>query len=220
MKIKLKILKENKQKINESRYAGLYDVTGIYPGSLNLFIKHFVDVPIELSMKRKDFIESSFGQQIEALTDMDIPKTSRRTAKTPLEKVKKALRFGYTFWWSEIFGVQMAEEIIKYKVDSYLSDLSERLKAINYSTQTPDQFQQLPEEEKALVYEKHFLEDHLDSFFNQHVKTNTMNTTGFVGNPGVGAGLYGQMTDWWMSTAGADLMKQAIKDGLPSMPQR
>ena len=114
----------------------------------------------------------------------------------------------------------MAETIIDYKVKTYLEDLGQRLEAINYSTQTSDEFQQLSERQKALVYEKHFLEDHLDSFFNQHVKTNSMNTTGFVGNPGVGSGLYGQMADWWMSTEGADAMKQSIKDNMSILPQR
>lgn len=72
MKLKIKILKENKQKLSEGRYDGLYDVAGIYPGSIDLFIKHFAEVPIEISMDRKDFIESSFGQEIEALRDEDI----------------------------------------------------------------------------------------------------------------------------------------------------
>ena len=220
MKIKLKILNENKRKINEGRYDGLYNVTGIYPGSLDVFIEHFIEVPIELSMKRKNYIDSSFGQEIESLTDQDIPRTSRRTSKTPLEKVKKSLSFGYSFWWREVFGTQMAETIINYKVKTYLEDLGQRLEAINYSTQTSEEFQQLSERQKALVYEKHFLEDHLGSFFNQHVKTNSMNTTGFVGNPGVGSGLYGQMADWWMSTEGADAMKQSIKDNMSILPQR
>ena len=103
MKLKIKILKENKQKLSEGRYDGLYDVAGIYPGSIDLFIKHFAEVPIEISMDRKDFIESSFGQEIEALRDEDIPRTSARSSKTPLDKVKNALRRGHTYWWNEIF---------------------------------------------------------------------------------------------------------------------
>jgi len=220
MKLKIKILKENKQKLSEGRYDGLYDVAGIYPGSIDLFIKHFAEVPIEISMDRKDFIESSFGQEIEALRDEDIPRTSARSSKTPLDKVKNALRRGHTYWWNEIFGPQMAETIIQYKVFVYLTELEEKLNAINYSTQTSEEFQELPEQEKALVYEKHFLEDYLDSFFGQHVKMSSMNTTGYVGNPGVGSGLYGQMADWWMSTEGADIMKSIIKDNLSALPQR
>ncbi len=48
----------------------------------------------------------------------------------------------------------------------------------------------------------------------------SMNTTGFLDNPGVGAGLYGQMKDWYMSTAGADVLGQKIKELLPMLPQR
>ena len=220
MKLKLKILKESNENLKEGRYDGLYNVTRIYPGSLGLFIKHFVEVPIEVSMDRRDFIESSFGQQIEALTDADIPATGARTSKTPLDKVKDALKRGHTYWWNEVFGSEMAETIIQYKVFVYLAELEEKLNAINYSTQTSEEFQELPEDQKALVYEKHFLEDYLDSFFNRHVKTNAMNTTGYVGNPGVGSGLYGQMADWWMSTEGADIMKKMIKDNLSALPQR
>ena len=220
MKLKVKILKENKNLINEGRYDGLYDVAGIYPGSIDLFIKHFAEVPIEVSMDRKEFIQSSFGQEIEALRDEDIPQTSARTSKTPLDKVKSGLLRGHTHWWNEIFGPQMAETIIQYKVFVYLAELEEKLNAINYSTQTSEEFQQLPEQQKAIVYEKHFLEDYLDSFFSQHVKMNSMNTTGYAGNPGVGSGLYGQMADWWMSTEGADAMKANIKDNLSALPQR
>jgi len=220
MKLRIKILKESKQKLSEGTYDGLYDVAGIYPGSIDLFIKHFVEVPMDVSMDRRNFIQSSFGQEIEALRDEDIPRTSAGTAKTPLDKVKNGLLRGHTHWWNEIFGPQMAETIIQYKVFVYLTELEEKLNAINYSTQTSEEFQQLPEEQKALVYEKHFLEDYLDSFFSQHVKMNSMNTTGYVGNPGVGSGLYGQMADWWMSTEGADTMKAIIKDNLSALPQR
>ena len=54
MKIKLKILKENKSQLNESRYKGLYDIMGVYPGSLDIFIKHFVENPIEVSKEVYD----------------------------------------------------------------------------------------------------------------------------------------------------------------------
>lgn len=47
-----------------------------------------------------------------------------------------------------------------------------------------------------------------------------MNNTGFLDNPGVGAGLYGQMKDWYMSTDGADVLKQKIKELIPLLPQR
>ena len=85
---------------------------------------------------------------------------------------------------------------------------------------TGEEFEMLPEEDKAAVYEKHFFEDHIDDFFAQHVKMGSMNTTGYVGNPGVGSGLYGQMSDWWMSTEGADMLKDSIKQQFSTLPQR
>ena len=64
------------------------------------------------------------------------------------------------------------------------------------------------------------MEDNLADFFDKHVKMSSMNSTGFVGNPGVGSGLYGQMADWWMSTAGADMLEGAISQRLSMLPQR
>ena len=55
MKMKLKIIKE-------SRYQGLYDVAGIQPGSLDLFIKHFVNIEIDVEKARRDFFVSTFGK--------------------------------------------------------------------------------------------------------------------------------------------------------------
>lgn len=220
MKLKVKILKENKNLLIEGRYDGLYQLTDIYPGSLGVFIKHFLEVPIDVSMDRREFIESSFGDKIEALTEEDIPPTSKRTARTPLEKVKRGLLQGHTFWWNEIFGPDMAEVIIQYKAFVYLTELESNLNRINYSEMTSEEFEAMPPADKALVYEKHFLEDHLDSFFDKHVKMNSMNTTGYVGNPGTGSGLYGQMADWWMSTTGADILQDKIGQNLSALPQR
>ena len=220
MKLKLKILKEDKRTLNENRYTGLYQQVGAHPGSLDMFIRNFIEIPIDIEMARRDFIQSNFGPQINALTDADIPPTSKRTASTPLQKVQKGLIHGHTFWWNRIFGPQMAEDIIRYKASSYMQDLKSRLESFNYSTMTGEEFEMLPEEDKAAVYEKHFFEDHIDDFFDQHVKMGSMNTTGYVGNPGVGSGLYGQMSDWWMSTEGADMLRDSIKQQFSTLPQR
>ena len=96
----------------------------------------------------------------------------------------------------------------------------EGLERIGYDSITAEEFNMLSPDDKNLVFEKHFLEDYLDSFINDHVKMDSMNTTGFLDNPGVGAGLYGQMKDWYMSTAGADVLGQKIKELLPMLPQR
>ena len=213
MKLRLKIL-------TESRYRGLYEITGIQPGSIDLFIKHFVDIGMEVQNARRDFFTGTFGDQIDSLTDADIPRTSSRGYRSALDKVKVALRSGTSHWYNQVFGSDMADFVIEAKVLMYLTELAEGLERISYETITGEEFNALPTVDKNLVFEKHFLEDHLDSFINDHVKMNSMNTTGFLDNPGVGAGLYGQMKDWYMSTAGADVLGQKIKELLSMVPQR
>jgi len=211
--MKLKILKE-------SRYAGLYDMVAVQPGSIDLFIKHFVDIHVDVQTARRDFFTSTFGSQIDALTDADIPRTSSRGYPDALTKVQVQLRAGISHWYNQIFGSDMADFVIEAKVLMYLTELTEGLERIGYETISGEEFNALPTADKNLVFEKHFLEDYLDSFINDHVKMNSMNTTGFLDNPGVGAGLYGQMKDWYMSTAGADVLKKKIKEMLPMLPQR
>ena len=213
MKMKLKIL-------NESRYQGLYEQTGIQPGSIDLFIKHFVDIDIGIENARRDFFTDTFGDEIESLSDEDIPRTSARGYGSALDKVKVALRSGRSHWYNQVFGSDMADFVIEAKVLMYLTELAEGLERIGYETITGQEFNMLPDADKNLVFEKHFLEDYLDSFIDEHVKMSSMNTTGFLDNPGVGAGLYGQMKDWYMSTAGADVFGQKIKEMLPMLPQR
>ncbi len=213
MKMKLKILKE-------SRYQGLYDVTGIQPGSIDLFIKHFVNISMEIQSQRRDFFTSTFGDRIDTLTDADIPRTSSRGYPDALTKVQVQLRAGISHWYNQVFGSDMADFVVEAKALMYLTELAEGLERIGYETITGEQFNALPPADKNLVYEKHFLEDYLDSFIRDHVKMASMNTTGFLDNPGVGAGLYGQMKDWYMSTAGADVFGQKIKEMLSMLPQR
>ena len=220
MKMKVKILNESKAMLKES-YMGLYDQVGVQPGSLDLFLKHFVEGNLEdVGLRVYEFIKDTYGSRIEALTDADIPRTSARGRGTPLQKVKNGLYWGHTHWWNQIFGPAAADGIIEMKALLYMMDLTEGLERIGYSTITPEQFAALPAQDQNLVYEKHFIEDYLDNFFDQHVKMSSMNNTGFLDNPGVGAGLYGQMKDWYMSTDGADVLKQKIKELLPLLPQR
>ena len=213
MKMKLKILKE-------SRYQGLYDVVGVQPGSIDLFIKHFVNVGLDVQAARRDFFTSTFGSQIDALTDADIPRTSSRGYPDALTKVQVQLRAGISHWYNQIFGSDMADFVIEAKVLMYLTELAEGLERIGYETITGKEFNELPTADKNLVFEKHFLEDYLDSFIKDHVKMSSMNNTGFLDNPGVGAGLYGQMSDWYMSTTGAKVLGQKIKEMLTLLPQR
>ena len=219
MKIKLKIVKENKALLNEGRYDGLYQVMGVYPGSLDIFLKHFVEYPIEVSRKVFEFTGEYFLDDIDALRDEDIPRTSARGRKTPLDKVKVGLRWGQTHWWNQIFGAEAAGSIIEFKVLNYLNDLRDKLDAINYSSITTEEFESLTQEQKNIVYEKHFLEDHFNDFFDNHVRVSAMNTTGYVGNLVHGSGLYGQMSDWWMSGDGADMFKAEMERSIPLLQQ-
>ena len=175
---------------------------------------------MDVQNQRRDFFTSTFGDKIEALTDADIPRTSARGYGSALDKVKVALRSGTSHWYNQVFGPEMADFVIEAKVLMYLTELAEGLEKIGYETITAEEFNRLPQTDKNLVFEKHFLEDYLDSFINDHVKMDSMNTTGFLDNPGVGAGLYGQMKDWYMSTAGAGVFGQKIKEMLPMLPQR
>lgn len=220
MKLKLKIINENKAHLIESRYNGLYQIMGVYPGSLDVFIEHFVEYPIETIGKEVyDFTNQYFNDEIESLTDEDIPRTSARGRKTPLDKVKVGLRWGHTHWWNQIFGPEATSAIIEFKVLNYLGDLGDRLDALNYSSITTEEFEALPQKQKNVVYEKHFLEDHFDDFFDNHVRVSSMNTTGYVGNLGHGSGLYGQMSDWWMSGDGADMFKSEMVKSIPLLPK-
>jgi len=175
---------------------------------------------MDVQTQRREFFIGTFGDQIDSLTDADIPRTSARGYSSALDKVKVALRSGTSHWYNQVFGSDMADFVIEAKVLMYLTELAEGLERIGYETITAEEFNVLPTADKNLVFEKHFLEDYLDSFINDHVKMNSMNTTGFLDNPGVGAGLYGQMKDWYMSTAGADVLGEKIKELLSMLPQR
>lgn len=221
MKLKLKILKEsNRQESFNTRYQGLYDHMSLHPGSLDLFISHFADYDPVVQNERRELLADSFGEDIESLTDADIPRTSARGYGSALTKVKAALYAGHSHWYKQIFGEAAANFVIETKVLAYILDLKENLDRIGYKTITAQEFQDLPSKDKNIIYEKHFLDDYLDSFVDDHVKMNSMNTTGFLDNPGVGAGLYGQMKDWYMSTAGADFFKMKLKEYLGKLPQR
>ena len=82
----------------------MYDVTGIQPGSIDMFIKHFVENPsMDVQKARREFFSSTFGDQIDSLTDADIPKTSARGYGSALDKVKVALRWGTSHWYNQSF---------------------------------------------------------------------------------------------------------------------
>jgi len=219
MKLRLKIIKENKDLLKEGRYDGLYQAMGVYPGSLDIFLKHFAEDDITVSRELFEFTREAFKDEIESLEDADIPRTSARGRKTPLDKVKVGLYWGQTHWWNQVFGEEMAASIVEFKVLSYLGELKDKFDAINYTTITAEEFEALPREQKNVVYEKHFLEDHFSDFFDAHVATTAMNTTGYVGNIGHGSGLYGQLSDWWMGGDGAPIFKAKMLENISLLPQ-
>ena len=211
---KIKILKENKLLVENQ--DGLYDLMGIVPGSLDLFLDTFTSLNPIFSSSLRNFISRNFQNLIDGVTEQDLPPTGTRGYKTPLEKVKALLSAGVTFWWYEIFGTQMVSKIIRFQVVSYYIELEERIEDIDYqgkgySELTPEDFENLPEEDKRIIYEKHFWEDYLDSFFDNQMSVFADLGKGYVGGAGIDSGLYGQMHDWWMSTDGLDMMKSEMK---------
>ena len=212
MKLKLKILKESIQ--------GLYDHLGLPKGTIDLFLKHFVQVGPDVYKKRFDLFSTMFGSQIESLTDSDIPRTSSRGYQSSLQKVQAQLYAGTSHWYNQVFGEDIAMKVIEDKVAMYVDELKEGLMRINYVNITPEEFNKLPPEDMNLIFEKHFFDDYLEGFFNDHVKSSAMGTTGYIDNPGVGTGLYGGMKDWYMSTGGEPFFRQKMKEMMAKLPQR
>lgn len=209
--------------IKEGRWSGTYTALGIQEGSLDIFIKHFIEGNLDVNQQRRKFIEESFGPEIDALQPGDISAnyTSKYKMSDPVGPVKEALKNGHTYWWATVFGPEMADAIIEYKSLAYFVELAEKLEEIGYESLTKESFAALPEDKKSVVYEKHFMEDHLDQFFDEQISKRSVGNTGFVGNPGFGVGLMGNIHDWWMANEGFDMwkghMKQASNDLSSSM---
>jgi hypothetical protein len=212
---KIKILKENKLLLEDKR--GLYDLMGIMPGSLDLFLETFTSLNPTFKASLRSFVSNNFQNLIDSLREEDLPPTGARGYKTPLTKVKALLSSGVTFWWYELFGVQIASKIVRFQVVSYYIELEERLEDIQYegkgySEITSEDFKKLPEEDKKIIYEKHFWEDYLESFFDNQMSVAADLGKGYVGAEGMESGLYGQMNDWWMSTDGRGIMKSEMRE--------
>lgn len=219
MKMK-KILNEWRRYVLEESNGGLYsNILGVKPGTIDIFLKAFKDDNTN-TLVLKPKIEARYGGMIDALRESDIPPTQKGSAKTSLEKVKKGLRVGQTYWWAQIFGSELAK-IIDMKAEMYIDMLKSELQTIRYKKISQEQFDKLPEEKRAAVYEKQYMDANIDSFFDDHVKSGAQNTSGFVGNANPeGAGLHGMMNDFWLSTHGADMLKDAIKSKMIKLPSR
>jgi hypothetical protein len=211
---KIKILKENKLLLEDK--AGLYDLMGVMPGSLDLFLETFTSLNPTFKNALRRFISKNFQNLIDDVEESDLPPTGTRGYKTSLEKVKSLLSAGVTFWWYELFGIGVVSKIIRFQVVSYYIELEERIEDINYkgkgySELTPEDYAKLSKEDRNAAYEKHFWEDYLDSFFDSQMSKEADLGKKYVGGDGIPSGLHGLMNDWWMSTDGRGIMKSEMR---------
>ena len=214
MRYRIKILKENK--LLAENKTGLYDLMGVMPGSLDLFLETFTSLNPIFSKNLRRFVSKNFQNLIDDVEESDLPPTSAQGYKTSLQKVKTLLSAGVAFWWYELFGIDVVSKIIRFQVVSYYVELEERVEDISYqgksySELTPKDYPKLPKEDRDVAYEKHFWEDYLDSFFDNQMSVEADLGKKYVGGDGKLSGLYGQMNDWWMSTDGRGLMKSEMR---------
>jgi len=215
MKLRLKILEENV--LLKEGNEGLYKLMGVKPGTLDIFLETFTGSSPSHQEALRGFISSRFGPQIEALTDEDLPDTDPRGYSTSLSKVKALLSNGVLYWWYQLFGLDAARLLVRYQVISYYMDLEDAIESINfegkgYSEITSEDFAKLPEEDKNIIYEKHFWEDYLDSFFDKQMAQASDTGNKYAGGAGIPSGLFGTMNDWWMSTDGRGIMKAEMRE--------
>ena len=207
--MKIRVLKESK--ILAEGKEGLYRQIGVKPGSLDLFLDVFTGSDPSFDNSLRNFISNKYQRLIDDLQESDIPPTSARGYSSALQKVKALLMGGVTYWWYELFGLDVVRSIIRFQVISYYVELEDRLEDIGYGQEGFD-FNSLSEQDKNIVYEKHFWEDYLDSFFDNHVDKSADLGNKWVGGEGIPTGLYGQLKDWWMSTDGRGIFKAEMRD--------
>lgn len=207
--LKIRILKESKILVEGKE--GLYRQIGVKPGSLDLFLDVFTGSSPSFDNHLRNFISKNYQELIDGLEESDIPPTSARGYDSPLQKVKALLSAGVTHWWYELFGLEIARKIIRFQVVAYYVELEDRLEDIGYGEEGFD-FNSLSDEDKSIVYEKHFWEDYLDSFFDNHVSRSADLGNKWVGGGNIPTGLYGQLKDWWMSTDGRGIFKAEMRD--------
>ena len=208
--LKIRILKENKI-LAEGR-EGLYTHVGVKPGTLDLFLDAFTGSNPYYDGILRNYISENYQGLIDGLKDSDIPpNTSSRGYSSPLAKVKALLKAGVTYWWYELFGLDVTRSIIRFQVISYYIELEDMLDDIGYGQEDFD-FNALSDKDKGIVYEKHFWEDYLDSFFDKHVGKAADIGNKWVGGEGIPTGLYGYLKDWWMSTKGRGIFKAEMRD--------
>ena len=208
--LKIRILKENKILVEGKE--GLYTHIGVKPGSLDLFLDVFTGSDPSFDSSLRNFISKNYQTLIDGLGEADIPpETSARGYESPLAKVRALLSAGVVYWWYELFGLDIARKIIRFQVIAYYIELEDKLEDIGYGEEDYD-FNSLSDKDKNTVYEKHFWEDYLDSFFDKHVSKAADIGNKWVGGENIPTGLYGQLKDWWMSTDGRGIFKAEMRD--------
>lgn len=198
--MKIKIL--NESMILKESYDGLYKQMDIDDGTLDIFLNTFSAGNEIINKHMMSWIQSEYGDVINGLTIDDIPESkSGGTQEDPLTSIKAQLLNGTTYWWfrldKKLGGQDAWKTMIAYKVIVYYDELESRLEEIDYQNLTPKKFKLLPAASKNVVFEKHFWEDYLDDFFNEHMSKERSSVT----HPKVASGLYGLMSDWFMTNS-------------------
>jgi len=203
-----KILNEWKKfTLNEGRFAGLYDLLmGVEPGSVDVFIKHFVGDDI-VANETKDIITEKFGGLISKAVST-LPEDEQ-------SEIYNKLRRGYLIHWRRHLP-KLENEIVKIKAELYLKDLKSIVDSAGYSSlQGNKDLESLSAVQQNAIRELHFMKENIGEFFKRFISQGSMNNTGYLGNPGVGAAFFGQMDDWFLGNEKSNELESAIA----SMPQ-
>lgn len=200
-----KILNEWKKfTLNEGRFTGLYDVMiGVEPGSVDVFIKHFVG-DFDVARETKEIITKKFGGLISKAVS-GLPEDKRT-------EISNKLTRGYLIHWRRLLP-NLENEIVKIKAGLYLKDLKSIVDSAGYSSlQSNEDLEKLSTKQQNAIRELHFMKENIGEFFSRFVSQGSMNNTGYLGNPGVGAAFFGQMDDWFLGNEKSNELQSAIKN--------
>jgi len=194
MRFKLKLLREG--------HRGVYQQINTRLGSqlaednLKIFMENFVDAVSHgrdiKSWTRKYMANLDIDRMIEKARN-SFPELTSLIA-SPNSTIKRKLREGWTFWWWTVFGQEAVEDLIEYVVSLYKGDLNTAL-----NSNAPHS-----------ANEALFFLDNFEDFFDSLVAVH--GSRGEVQNTERGAGLLGQMQDWWLGDpqGGYPIFKQAF----------
>lgn len=231
--MKIRILKESKtlREATDESYGDLYNFLGVTNGHLDTFLSAFVRPTAIYRRMLKDEIMEIYGDEINSMTEDQVPPgINYKGYRDPLTKVKSSLMRGFTYWFWKmsrypkdnpvIKDPDAWREVIEMKVDNYFATLEFQLEELGYPTMTEEEFNTInnskdPNTRKKLnpIYEKHFWEDYLDSFFQKHMSQGATGNLAFAGARSQETGLYGYMKDIFMTSnkEALEFFKQAMK---------